>query len=508
MTELGAIEFLRILIPDLALFWKTVYSGLWALRIPDVILLMAWILVFIGFAVTIYEIILTQSLAPLGAKALRLAVAAFVVGYYPTLVGDGTNPTSSAAWKAFHGIYGSLYVGKDSFYARWAVGNGDGPIPQAMKKLVSAYKELLKVRAAIITVDLGTHAMLQSLGVTCTAAGFIMGGTPLLGVAVGALCGAAERLKGLIKDADRIFAQADNYMLISIMAPVGAHALIIYTTLAIFISVVFLSPIFASFLLFRGLERIFPTMVGLYFASFLALGVSAVAFAATTNVLYNALASIWERMGLEINQELRNQLQVVEKQTKVEQGLLTQYRTFTNQLEAQAKALEGTLASINSYLDANGNLKATPWPKGMVAQDGSIQYLRTEVMPAVGNNPPSLRVENVSCPGTQALPGTNYASIEGAVQSCLTEVKTRLKEQRDYIDTTAQRIAQTYESVVDKLVSKLARIKMSLLILLMSSITLTIVLTTAMITLVIRVVGVVQGFQLGRGLPMGGGMPR
>lgn len=518
MADLVSLDFLRILVPDIAAFWKVLFDGLWALKVPALMYTLGYVFLALGFAFTIYEILLHQSLQPLTSKALRLLVASVAIGYYPTLLGatpgfttPAPAPNTGAAWKSFHAIYSAIYVGPNSFYSTWVANpnpNSPGPIPQAMKKLVEAYQSLIAKKTLVMTLDFGITQLLSSFfpGVTavCSMEKLIpmVKSTPVLGTLANALCYAKDKVEQSIKALDNLFSKAENMMIASITIPIAAHALIIYSTLAIFTAVIFTLPLTAGLFLFRGTEKILLTSVALYFASFLALGVSAVGFAATAYVLYNSLASIWSTWANRISEDLKQKTYEAEKTVKVLQGHLNVLRPHRDQLANEIEAINNIRANIQQYIDANGVFTRQAWPSPYTdPATGDIAYPLILYDPNTGQ----ITVRRTTCPGTSSRSSQPFDPVN--LDACVTNMNSALAQVDGHIQGLAETVSKSYNSLMDQLIAKMVRFRISLTLMASAAGILSFVLTSAMILLVTRIVGVVQGFNLGRG--MGGiGLPR
>lgn len=521
MPDIASIDFLRILVPNLAEFWSRIFEGAWTIGAPFLIYMLSWGLLALGVVLLAYEVILTQSLGPVAAKGLRILIAAAILGLYPTLLGGtpslGTrapDPAAGQAWRAYHSLYAGIYEGRNSFYARWLVGNGNGPMAQALRKMTEAYRQILIYRAAALGMEGVVNVALNSLPITSVACDPRIGrvaGDRL--PAVRGLCFAKQKIEEMVANLDAAVGRTMHYFTLSMLILMGTHAAIIYATTVIFFATVLLLPLAAGLAIFRGGERLLVSFVGLYFASFLALGMSAVAFGATSYVLYNTIASIWSRLGLQTNQDVEALLREQREQMRRLQDLQRLVEISLNGganllgVERAQRTYETYYQEVilsGSFVDPRtGRFVRNPNPPWeAVSGSGEIVYLTG--VPNAGGSPP-LTLVTKSCPGTAIRAGTLFNAEP--FERCFQQMAEDLEVVRRFAgeELSGETLARGM-GILDRVAATMLRVALTMQIMLGAVMVLTLVLASTMVLLTVRVTGVVQGFRLGEGI--GFGMPR
>lgn len=521
MPDITSIDFLRILVPNLADFWARIFEGAWAMRVPFLVYMISWVLVVLGLVFIAYEVVLTQSLAPAAAKGVRLLIAGSILSFYPTLLGGAPNlsqappPTAGQAWRAFHSIYAGIYEGSNSFYARWLIGsNGNGPLAQALRKMTEAYRQILLYRGAVIGIEGVVDAALNSVPILNVGCDTPIGeAVTRWAPVINGLCFLKKKAQEMAADFDRSVSRTMHYFSLSILVLMGTHAAIIYATTVIFFATILLLPLAAAMAVFRGGEKLLVSFIGLYFASFLALGVSAVGFGATSYVLYNTMASIWSKLGLKTNED-------VEK-------ILTEQKARIKELRELQKAVEVALNGGQNILGVERAKKTyetyyqeavlngpfidpqtkqfvrdpnPPWR--IVSGSGEIAYLTG--VPTPGASPP-LTLITKTCPGTAISVGTtlNPAPFEACFQQMAQDLQVlnRFAAEKFGGENLVQGMG-----FLDRAAATMLRIALTVQIMLGAVTVLTGVLASTMVLLTVRITSVVQGFKLGEGV--GFGTPR
>lgn len=522
MENLLSTNLLRVLVPDIALFWRTAFDGLWQMGVPIVVYALSWILVLVAFAVIIYEMLLTQSFAPITARAVRLLIVLVALSFYPSLVGGSpttTTPPSKQpqSWVLFHRLYSSIYGGggqKDSLYYRWLINGGKGPMAQALKDMHEGFQRLLGYKA-VLTGTLVLYQGFQSvIGIACD--GGVIGQVTKRAPLVSVVCGVEKQLDRALQDFDKMVSRAMANLTLSMLILMGAHALIIYSTLAIFIASVFLLPLPAALAMFKGGEKAFLTVVGLYLGSFLALGVSAVAFAAASATLYRTLGGLIKSFTLPVDKEIQASLNQAKVQIEKSKTLAATTQSLLKQLKVQKESWEGYYTSVLSQgVDEGGAIMVggnRPWWGVTYRTVGGswVPEMVTPITPSniafgvgkieEGGSEPYLSVSVYECPGTTGAKGERLNPE--AFTACFSEMGKAISSLENQLNDRLTGNVLASQSLMDKMTAPLLRINLLLTINVAASIVLASVLASAMVLLTTRIASIVQGFNLGSGVAL------
>jgi hypothetical protein len=292
-----ATNLLRLLVPNVAEFWRTLYDGTVAAGVDKLVFFLSVTLGFLALGLLVSELALLGDWRAASGKLIRFFITGIVIANAGTL--KGPNADNAFLWKIYHNLYVAIYEKDEKnnnlgFYYTWLYGkDGGGPIPRAMKSLNEALQTLALKRAQYEVLDaVVSEGLLRSLGVSCN----ISKNTPMpltipQQVALGVICRANELVKETIEAAKNAYARATANLFTALLFLLGIHAAIIYGSVIFTYAVTFFSPLAAAFYLFRSTERAFPTLLGYALATYLVLVLSAIGFGAASVVLFNTIAA-------------------------------------------------------------------------------------------------------------------------------------------------------------------------------------------------------------------------
>lgn len=342
------IDYLKLLTPDIALFWKTLWSGFSVSGLYTLILALGWILVVLGFALTVMEMV-QGSAVKIGAKFLRiffaaalLTVAPELAGFQPPPPGGSQSADNALAWKWYHGLYSAVYGGLGdqnnqgqprniSFYARWlggydpATGRRDpkAPIPFAVNRMTEATKRAMLLSVELEGITLVIFSIAKSIpgvNLVCSGEGSDKGDganqgnklaerdlgrfksaaklIPFVGSMLAnffeGLCRIGQRLEKSVEEfKDKVHSAISNFTQ-AILILVGTHAFIIYAVTTIYALIVLFLPLLAGLSVFQRTEALLPASIGLLFGGLVNLVVSAIGFGAAMLIVFNTTAARWE----------------------------------------------------------------------------------------------------------------------------------------------------------------------------------------------------------------------
>jgi len=362
---MDATNLLRLLVPDVAEFWRTLYDGTVNAGVHNLVLLLSVALVAIGFALLVSELALLGDWRAASGKLIRFLIAVLVIANAGFLNGQaprgpGREPGASEAflWKIYHNLYVAIYGKNDErgirgFYYTWLHGgDGEGPIPRAIRSLNEALRTLALKRAQYEALDAVINdGLLRSLKIACEASEKLPAPLTILQqVTIGVLCKAHELAKEATKAAKSAYARATASLFIALLFLLGVHAAIIYGSVIFTYAVTFFSPLAAALYLFRSTERAFPTLLGYTLATYLVLVLSAVGFGAASVVLFNTIAA---RVQTALPKE--NELQGF--QTKVER-LRDATVQINSRVEAELTRIKANIGILRELI--NNSVSCSP----------------------------------------------------------------------------------------------------------------------------------------------------
>jgi hypothetical protein len=354
-----ATNLLRLLVPNVAQFWETLYNGTVAAGVHQLVLLLSVLLVAIGFALLVSELALLGDWRAASGKLIRFVIAVFVIvnagllnGQAPLNRDRQPGPSQALLWQIYHSLYVAIYENRKQgereikgFYYTWLYGeDGKGPIPQAIGKLNQALETLALKRAQYEALDAVVNdGLLRSLKVSCKAREVLPVPMPVLSeIAIATLCRANELVKEATKTAKDAYARATMNLFIALLFLLGVHAAIIYGSVIFTYAVTFFAPLAAALYLFRSTERAFPTLLGYTLAAYLVLVLSAVGFGAASVVLFNTVAARVQN-ALPTDNELKEIQAQVERLNRVSERINRQVGTEITRIQANISILRELL---------------------------------------------------------------------------------------------------------------------------------------------------------------------
>jgi hypothetical protein len=294
---MDATNLLRLLVPNVAEFWRTLYNGTVAAGVPQLVLFLSIALVGLALGLLVSELALLGDWRAASGKLIRFLIAVFLIANAGTL--KGPEAEKAFLWKIYHSLYVAIYEkdegrGFYGFYYTWLYGrDGSGPIPRAMKSLNEALQTLILKRVQYEVLDaVVNEGLLRSLGLICNISENVpVPVTILQQVALGVLCRANELVEETMEAAKNAYARATSNLFIALLFLLGVHAAIIYGSVIFTYAVTFFGPLAAALFLFRSTERAFPTLLGYTLGTYLVLVLSAIGFGAASVVLFNTIAA-------------------------------------------------------------------------------------------------------------------------------------------------------------------------------------------------------------------------
>jgi len=295
------LDYLRTFVPDIAGYYKNLYSGLMEIGLHQLVFLLSAALIFAGFVLVVNNIAVTGRLGLAAGQLVRIFIAALALGGYGSMIGGKTRqPEDAGAWKVFHAVYSSVYVDQNGLYARWLMGNG-GPIRTALKRMNDASVRI----AGYLGMVVGGQLVAQVVG-RATPVGQIIhllceggggrGGEGRFSAAsfAGALCSIKKKLSDLVDDIEKALRSAYSRTILAMVVLMSAHALVIYGATTLYVIGMFLLPLAAALYVYGRTEGIGMNLVGYMVGALVALPTSAVAFGAAAVVTFNTIANAWQ----------------------------------------------------------------------------------------------------------------------------------------------------------------------------------------------------------------------
>ncbi len=324
-----SVNLLRLLTPDVAEFWTYLYNGTINAGVYNLVLLLSFALIALGFGLLVSELALLGDWRAASGKLLRFLIAAIVITNSSTLV--GTKANDALLWRIYHRLYSGIYE-SGGFYYRWLHNDGKGPIPQAIRSIDEALRVLMGKRAAYEAIDaVVVNGLLKPLGVSCNALNKLPVGKQMV---FGPICRASDLAREAVRKIESAYERATINLFVAILFLIGAHAAIIYGSVILTYALTFFTPLAAALFLFKSTERVFPTLLGYTLATYLILVLSAVGFGATSAVLFNTVAARVQK-ALPQDDELK------------------QVRTEMEKLRNAVVNINGTVEAENTRIKAN-----------------------------------------------------------------------------------------------------------------------------------------------------------
>lgn len=525
-------NLLKLLVPNVAQFWQYLHAGTTAAGIPTLVYFVSAGLIGIGIAFIVIQLITTGRFSAVSGLLIRLFIAITLLGTYSSLYGE-SGYQNSVVWRTYHQIYSTVYgssqnkgnTGTPSFYASWLIGaggSGIGPIRTAndsMRKTferIAFYLVSLSVtRYTLDTVSGGVFTGIICEGSTARSEGGRGDNKkmPLKEAArlaaklarFDAICAIRQSILDTIDAAAKQVKSAYTYMMAAILLLIGAHALIIYSTVVFAYVFAFFAPLAGALYLFKMTERAFPTAIGLFAAIFLALLVSAIGFGAGAAVMLNTIAARWETA-------MPKDSEMVEAHKKMEENLAllkdfnAQYERAMAEidiLEARLEALHKSLLSSTDINPTNNNIRYLPANVTTGMPRGSLTYPYVVVPRGTTQQPkpiPFLARRNLCI--VQTYPGTlNTTGFDlSEVTRCKDELQKGIQHNEQAFDQISDTVIGGTQLYNNKLVGWVTNLVFTLTIAVGGILVLSTVMSTILLLLVNSVVRIVGQVKIGSGI--------
>lgn len=503
-------ELLRLLVPDVASFWKYLYNGTRAAGVDVLVRLLAYLIGAVAFGLLVSELALLADWRSASGKLVRFFVMAIAVGSAGGLVGKDAN--SAPLWRLYHDLYSAVY-GPGGFYSAWLMGNpttGGGPIYVAITRIDQALHTLAVKRAEWEFLNWATGdaiiGALPFLKGACSGQGSSPAG--LVGIGVSALCRTLDLANQATKSFAAVYEQATSRLFVALLVLLGAHAAIIYLSVVMTYAATFFLPLAAALFLFRSTEKALPSLAGLVLGVYLALILSAVAFGASAAVLFNTVAARIEK-ALPEDKELKAQVEELRKEVK---SLNDNYP----QVEAGIKSMEAKLEAWRAFRNAaiQGELVSPTNPNERWVEVGFAgtmpdvdQYVEYSL--TVGTAGKTVMATPKSCTfsGTNpaAMPsGTRYVVSLGDIDKCIHDISKARFEATRVASQLTDAPTGLIAAVQARLTASLRNILFTMTLLTGGATVLATVLAVAMISVVTFSLRTVGGGAERFGAPVGG----
>jgi len=507
-------NLLRLLVPNVAQFWETLYNGTVAAGVHQLVLLLSVLLVAIALGLLVSELALLGDWRAASGKLIRFIIAVFVIANAGLLNGQAPQnpdrqpgPSQALLWQLYHSLYVAIYEKDEKnnrlgFYYTWLYGgDGKGPIPQAIGKLNQALETLALKRAQYEALDVVVNeSLLRSLKVSCKAREVVPVPAPLLSeTAIATLCRANELVKEGTKAAKDAYARATANLFIAILFLLGVHAAIIYGSVIFTYAVTFFAPLAAALYLFRSTERAFPTLLGYTLAAYLVLVLSAVGFGAASVVLFNTVAARVQT-ALPKDNELRDIQAQIERLNNADKQINRRVQTEITRIQANIGILRELLHNSVSCSPDGTCTTSVSLPRDVPEytvytvtknQDGSF----------------SIREQQGRCAfsRTTAFGGGTVVDV-GEVRACMQALERASETNKEALRVVPDTLAGLLTKLADRVTAFIRDVLFTFTLLTGAAVVLGAVLGLSMFWL-IATVGRVLGGQISIGQGIGGRPP-
>jgi hypothetical protein len=504
---MDATNLLRLLVPNVAEFWKTLYNGTIAAGVDKLIVVLSVFLVAIALGLLISELALLGDWRAASGKLIRFVIAVFVIANAGTL--KGLNADNAFLWKIYHSLYVGIY-GKEGkteaerrkgFYHTWLYGeNGSGPIPRAIKSLNEALQTLALKRAQYEVLDIVIESVLKELKLGCNVSANLPVLTIPQRVALETVCRAKELVKESINSAKQAYARATGNLFIALLFLLGVHAAIIYASVIFTYAVTFFSPLAAAFFLFRSTERAFPNLLGYALATYLVLVLSAVGFGAASVVLFNTVAARVQNALPKDNDLQRIQAQM-EKLRNADVEINRKVQTELTRIKANTGILRELINSSVSCSNPDGTCTANvPLPR-----DVAEYTVYTVTRDRDGNVAATPRQERCAFSRTTVFSGGTTVDV-GEVRACIKALEQARAENEKALTVIPDILTKLLTNLADRATAFIRDTLFTFTLLTGAAIVLGAVLGLSMFWL-IATVGRLLGGQISIGQGIGGRPP-
>jgi len=534
---MDATNLLKLLVPNVAQFWEYLHRGTTAAGVPTVVYFISAGLIAIGIAYVVLQLIITGRFSAVSGLLIRLVIAMTLLGSYDALYGRG-GPRDSVVWKTYHGIYCAIYGGcqsaqntgnkpPSSFYTSWLIGDntlGPGPITTAISSMRETFARITFYLASLSAIRYTTETVFGGVFTDFVCDGGKAkpredrGNKEGLGKEGKAFKRLALRLANKLSKMDVLCAirqgiievteaaakqvrSAYTYTMAAVLLLIGAHALIIYSTVVFAYVFAFFAPLAGALYLFKITERAFPTAIGLFASIFLALLISAIGFGAGAAVMLNTVAARWETAMpkdeeiVRANREMKDNLALLERFYKEYDRAMAEIDI----LEAQLEALHKSLLSSTDVNPTNNNIRYLPNIATIGMPRGSLTYPYV----ALGDtqNPIPGVIRRNLCT-IQTYPGTfNTTGFDlSEVTRCKEELQRGIQRNEQAFDQVSDRVVGGTRLYDNKLVGWATNLVFTLTIAVGGILVLSTVMSTVLLLLVNSAVRIVGQVRIGSGI--------
>jgi len=528
---MDATNLLKLLVPNVAQFWEYLHRGTTAAGVPTVVYFISAGLIAIGIAYVVLQLIITGRFSAVSGLLIRLVIAMTLLGSYNSLYG-ANGPRASVVWQTYHGIYCAIYGGcrsaqntgnnpPSSFYTSWLIGgggSGKGPVSTATESMQQTFARitfyLASLNASRYTLETLSGGIFTDF-VCDGGKAQPKGGRgdnekkpfkEALRVAsklakLDAICAIRQGILEVTEAAAKQVRSAYTYTMAAVLLLIGAHALIIYSTVVFAYVFAFFAPLAGALYLFKITERAFPTAIGLFASIFLALLISAIGFGAGAAVMLNTVAARWETAMpkdeeiVRANREMKDNLALLERFYKEYDRAIAEIDI----LEAQLEALHKSLLSSTDVNPTNNNIRYLPNIATIGMPRGSLTYPYVALGDTQRPIPGVIRRNLCTI---QTYPGTfNTTGFDlREVTRCKEELQRGIQRNEQAFDQVSDRVVGGTRLYDNKLVGWVTNLVFTLTVAVGGILVLSTVMSTVLLLLVNSAVRIVGQVRIGSGI--------
>ena len=526
---MDATNLLKLLVPNVAQFWEYLHRGTTAAGVPTVVYFISAGLIAIGIAYVVLQLIITGRFSAVSGLLIRLVIAMTLLGSYDALYGRG-GPRDSVVWKTYHGIYCAIYGGckvvgstqnPPSFYDSWLIGGGGlgkGPVRTATDSMRQTFE---RITFYLASLNASRYTLETLSGGIFT--NFVCDGgkaqpkegrgdnekkpfKEALRVAsklakLDAICAIRQGILEVTEAAAKQVKSAYTYLMAAVLLLIGAHALIIYSTVVFAYVFAFFAPLAGALYLFKITERAFPTAIGLFASIFLALLISAIGFGAGAAVMLNTVAARWETAMpkdeeiVRANKEMKDNLALLERFYKEYDRAMAEIDI----LEAQLEALYKSLLSSTDVNPADNNIRYLPNIATIGMPSGTQRYPFVVLRNA---QPPIPSLDRQVFCTIRTYPGRlNTTGFDlSEVTRCKEELQRGIQRNEQAFDQVSDQVVGGTRLYDNKLVGWATNLVFTLTVAVGGILVLSTVMSTVLLLLVNSAVRIVGQVRIGSGI--------
>lgn len=527
---LQQLELGRVFVPDAAQYWSTLYSGFTAAGLFPIIHALGYVLLVVGFVLALYNALLSQNFSAMGGVLLRLVIAAAVIGGWNGIKGNNTN--DGLAWRTYHAIYAATYGSKDcsqsnapkkecaSFYNKWV----RDQVASTFKDIRAALLKLFSMQVSTAALSGVTSSLFQLIDNPLTkAVGTFIAKVPKPGPAAVATAGASAAfgaVKGITDEINRLLTQvkeqissAMRNLLIVFLVLAGLHALIVYGTITILAMAVFFMPIFTGLWLFRGLDRGFPTVIGVLLATLIALPISAI-MTGTMAVMVFGVTKERVQNWLPTSDEIEEQQMKLATYNKMLPEIQRDVLARQNEMEKNSKALKGLVEiwnnrcaeGLETACETESKLKDTTLDSSMFSPTP-----KAVVLYEVGEEEKEITLSNgkkVTIKVPEIAEEKEIADLGSQNREGLSQLASQLETRADDIEKAwgakvSYQVGSLVDSVFNYITNQVIKIGLGIMILTTATLVMTGIMTALTIFAVSRVIMLTSDFNIGSAINPG-----